>query len=133
VQADLVQAWAQVSGGVQAALEARTRERAESLQRKLDERRDREINDITRVLAELGRAIQKELVESEKPTQLRLDLFNESERDQYRRNTDALRARLAQIPHELEQEMSGIRARYAAPQSRLFPVAVVFLVPERLA
>ena len=114
-------------------VEARAKERAESLQRKLDERRDQEIGDITRVLEELGRAIQKELAESDKPTQLRLDLFNESERDQYRRNTDALRARLAQIPRELEQEISGIRARYADPQSRLFPVAVVFLVPERLA
>jgi hypothetical protein len=63
---------------------------------------------------------------------LRLDLFNEAEREQYGRNTDALRARLAQIPRELEQEISGIHARYADPQSRLFPVAVVFLVPEQL-
>jgi hypothetical protein len=133
VRDDLARVWTQVSTGVQAALEARARERAESLQRKLDERRDQEIGDITRVLDELARAIQKELAESDKPTQLRLDLFNESERDQYRRNTDALRARLAQIPRELELEISGINTRYADPQSRLFPVAVVFLVSEHLA
>jgi len=133
VKDDLAQVWTQVSSGVQTALEARARERAESLQRKLDERRDQEIGDITRVLEELARAIQNELAEAARPTQLRLDLFNESERDQYRRNTEALRARLARIPRELEQEVSSIRARYADPQSRLFPVAVVFLVPERLS
>jgi superfamily II DNA or RNA helicase len=133
VQADLAQVWTQIAGGVQSALEARAKERAESLQRKLDERRDQESGDITRVLEELGRAIQRELADSEKPRQLELPMFNENERDQYRRNTDALRARLAQIPGELEQEIKGIRARYAEPQSRLFPVAVVFLVPGNLS
>jgi hypothetical protein len=133
VKDDLAQVWPQVSSGVQTALEARAHERAESLQRKLDERRDQEIGDITRVLDELTRAIQKELAESDKPTQLQLPLFSESERDQYRRNTEALHTRLGQIPRELEQELNGIRARYADPQSRLFPVAVVFLVPEQFA
>ena len=40
-----------------------------------------------------------------------------------------LEARLAQIP--VESETAQIRARYADPQPRLFPVAVTFLVPER--
>jgi hypothetical protein len=121
------------SGRVQAALEARAKERAESLQHKLDKRREQEISDIRRILEEVGQAIKKELAEAEKPEQLRLDLFNEAERDQYGRNIDALRARLAQIPHELELETSSIYARYADSQSRLFPVAVMFLVPEHLA
>ena len=41
--------------------------------------------------------------------------------------------RMAQIPGEIEQETAQIRARYADPQPRLFPVAVTFLVPARLA
>jgi superfamily II DNA or RNA helicase len=133
IKDDLARLWPQIASGVQSALEARGKERAESLQRKLDERRAQEIDDISRILDELRRSIQKELAEVEQPKQLRLDLFNEAERDQYGRNVDALRARLAQIPRELELETSGIDARYADPQSRLFPVAVVFLVPAHLA
>lgn len=133
VKDDLARLWPQVAAGVQSALEARAKERAESLQRKLDERRDQELGDITRVLEELTRAIRKELAEAEKPQQLRLELYNESEREQFGRNLDALRTRLDQIPRELELERRAIESRFAEPQSRLFPVAVVFLVPERLS
>ncbi|MEN9935519.1 MAG: hypothetical protein RLZZ387_2098, partial [Chloroflexota bacterium] len=132
VKDDLAGVWPSIANNAHLALEARAKERAESLQRKLEERRDKEIGDITRILEELSQAIENELAEASKPEQLRLDLFNESEREQYRRNVDELRTRLAHIPRELEQETSAIRARYADPQTRLFPVAVMFLVPERL-
>ncbi len=133
VKEDLARLWPGVEGPALAALEARARERADSLRRLLDERQAQEAGDIARILAELAQAIRAELAQAERPQQLRLDLFNEAERDQLRRNTEALRQRLAQIPHEQEQETSGIRARYADPQTRLFPAAVVFLVPQRLA
>jgi len=136
MRADLAQLWPSIEGNVQAALAARARERTESLQRLLDERRDKETADITRVLEELERTIRGELAEVEQPTQqllLPLAEFSTAEREQYRRNIDALRLRLDQIPRELEQETRGIAARYAEPQARLFPVAVMFLVPQRLA
>jgi hypothetical protein len=133
VKDDLARLWLDLASSAQSALEARGEERAQSLQRQLDERQEKEIGDITRVLEELARSIQAELAAADKPQQLRLNLFNETERDQYRRNVEALRARLNRIPTELEQETSGIRARYADPQARLFPVAVVFLVPAGLA
>jgi hypothetical protein len=88
------------------------------------------------VLEELKRTISAELVELEKPNPqlpLPFEEFNAAEREQYRRNIDALRLRLDQIPGELVQETKGIAARYADPQARLFPVAVMFLVPSRLA
>jgi hypothetical protein len=44
-----------------------------------------------------------------------------------------MRARLKEIPAEIERETAAIQARYANPQARLFPVAVTFLVPEKLA
>jgi hypothetical protein len=47
------------------------------------------------------------------------------------RRVSALEARLAQIPGETEQEAALIRARYTNPRLRLFPAAVIFLVPER--
>ncbi len=65
-------------------------------------------------------------------TDQQLELFNRPEREQYNRNIAALRHRLEQIPAEIEQETALIRARFADPEARLFPVAVTFLVPERL-
>jgi superfamily II DNA or RNA helicase len=131
VKDDLARLWPGIEAAALAALEARAKERTESLRRLLDERQAQESGDITRILMELELAIRNELAEAEKPQQLHLNLFNETERDQLRRNIEALRQRLAQIPQELEQETSGIRARYADPQARLFPVAVVFLIPSR--
>lgn len=133
VKEDLARIWPDVATAAQSALSARAKERTDSLLRLLDERREKESNDITRVLEELATSIRNELADADKPEQLQLDLFNESEREQYRRDIDALRARLAQIPAEREQEVAGIQMRYAEPQNRLFPVAVMFLVPERLA
>jgi hypothetical protein len=46
---------------------------------------------------------------------------------------DALRRRLGEIPGEINKETEAIRGRFADPQPRMFPVAVTFLVPARLA
>ena len=35
-----------------------------------------------------------------------------------------------EIPGEIEKETEAIRARFADPQPRMFPVAVTFLVPR---
>ncbi len=51
--------------------------------------------------------------------------------EQFRRNQEAMRARLKEIPAEIERETAAIHARYANPQARLFPVAVMYLVPEK--
>ena len=64
---------------------------------------------------------------------MKLPGFTPPEREQLHRNADALRHRLEQIPAEIEQETALIRARFANPEQRLFPVAVTFLVPERMA
>ena len=55
------------------------------------------------------------------------------EKDQFERNKDFLRDRSKAIPAEIERETMAIKSRYANPQPRLFPVAVTFLVPERMA
>ena len=115
---------------MQGALEARAEERAAALQRQLAERRDKEIADISAILHELRRTIEAEL---DKPEIVQLTLFSTAEREQYHRNQAALDARLAQIPSELEQETAAIQRRFADPQPRLFPVAVTFVMPARLA
>ncbi len=111
------------------ALQARTEDRTASLQKKLAERANKEANDIRAILTELKRAIENEL---DQPQDVQLALFDDPERDQYERNKLALQARLKEIPGEIERETEAVKAKYANPQARMFPVAVTFLVPERL-
>ena len=125
--------WPKISCPLDNALNARMRDRTASLQTQLQRRADKETQDMKAILSELRRTILHELERSQQYVQLELDLFSTAEREQYHRNISALKRRLAQIPHEIEQEAAQIRARYANPQPRLFPVAVTFLVPQKLA
>ncbi len=104
-------------------------DRTAGLERLLEERASKEMGDIEAVLNELAAAIERELDE---PEYRQLELWTSEERGQLTRNTEALRRRLDQIPGEIDAEKEAIRDRFADPQPRLFPVAVTFLVPERL-
>jgi hypothetical protein len=44
-----------------------------------------------------------------------------------------MRTRANEIPEEIKRETEAIRARFANPHARMFPVAVTFLVPEKMA
>ncbi len=114
------------------ALEARMRERTGGLQKFLAERAEKEMNDITTILTELRTGILAELRQPE-IVQLQLAGFSTAEQEQFERNMSALAARAEQIDAEIEQERAAIGKRYADPQPRLFPVAVTYLIPERLA
>jgi SNF2 family DNA or RNA helicase len=122
--------WPRLEVPLVQAMEARMKDRLESMQKLLQERKQKEINDIRAVLNELKTMIESELAD---PQYQQLELWSNSERDQYNRNVQALRLRLKQIPDELEKEIEAVNRRYADPQPRLFPVAVTFLVPERYA
>lgn len=111
------------------ALEVRSRDRLKNLENTLETRKLQEIANIASVLDELERAIQDELRKEKEPEQLAL--FSEDERTQVRRDTEALKLRLARIPNEKEQETEAIRQRFEGYAIRTFPVAVIFLVPER--
>ncbi len=97
-------------------------------ERDLARRSENEQGDIESILLELKRAIEAELDE---PDSQQLDLpgFNDEDR---RIHKNALLARLQEIPEEIEREKEAIRKRFEKPTSRLFPVAITFLVPERL-
>lgn len=129
LQAQLAQFWPTLEPALQHALTARMAERVDSLEKLLADRAAKEVADITAILGELETAIRAEL---QTPEYEQLSLFSPPEREQYNHNQAALAARLAQLPGELEQEIAHLRARYADPQPRLFPVAVTFLFPERL-
>ncbi len=129
--------WLHLAEPLYQALEARTQERTAAVQKQLGERAEKEVKKFTAIMQELERDIREEL-ESTKHKQL--ELFPEEEweqlkeqREQFDRDVDSLRARLLAIPGELAREVEHIRKRFADPQPRLFPVAVTFLVPARLA
>ncbi len=132
VKQDLLRLWPKNSESLRLALEARMKERAESLKRTLADRVDKEASDIEKIMTELRNSIQAQLDDPEYD-QAYLPGFAPAEREQFERNLDALRARVRAIPGEIEREQAAIRARFADPQPRMFPVAVTYLVPEMLA
>jgi len=122
--------WPKLETPLVQAMEARMKDRIESMQKLLEERKQKEIQDTRAVLNELKTMIEHELAD---PDYQQLELWSSGEREQYNRNVQALRLRLKQIPDELEKEIESVNKRYADPQPRLFPVAVTFLVPEKYA
>jgi len=125
----LAELWPSYSDALRQSLEARMSDRTKGLEKRLKEREQKEINDITAILQELRRTIEAELAELRKDTQPLL--FNDEEQRQFDRDLLNLRNRVKQIPKEIEQEKEAIRARFANPQPRMFPVAVTFYVPEK--
>ena len=65
--------------------------------------------------------------------QLYLPGLSPEERNQIKKDSQALKARLARIPEEREKEEAAIRKHYADPVDRTFPVAAVFLIPQSQA
>jgi hypothetical protein len=128
----LVDVWEDVQPSLLQSLDARVNDRIAGMQRLLREREQKETRDIEAILTELARSIDAELLAIDQPEYRQLSLFSNDERDQLRRNVEALRDRRERIEDEIVAEQAVIQARYADPQPRLFPVAVTFLVPERL-
>jgi hypothetical protein len=129
MQQRLAGVWDKCADPLMQALEVRKSERSTSLQRELQNRADKEIADITAVLTELRSSILREL---EEPSIEQLELFSTTEREQFDRNVNSLKARAEQIPQEIEQETDLIRKRFENPTARLFPLAVTFLIPQKL-
>lgn len=125
----LAELWERLETGVASALSARERERTQTLENRLAARRAREIDDVAAVLNELARRIEEELAEPEG----QLELFSLDERQQLERDVASLQARLASIPEEINRETDRIRRRYADADPRLFPFAVVFVLPHSIA
>lgn len=102
----------------------------EGLQKKLAERADKEVRDIESILTELKKSIVAELND---PHYVQPMLFVFEEQERFERNKDAMRTRVKEIPDEIIRETEAIRARFVDPQARMFPVAVTFLIPEKMA
>lgn len=130
VRNKLLELYPSLTASLASALEARMKQMVDSLQKKLSERADKEAKDIESILTELKKSIEAELND---PAYVQGLLFDEPENERFERNKDAMRARANEIPQEIKRETEAIRARFADPQARMFPVAVTFLVPEKMA
>ena len=128
-EARLQEAWPKHQEALLRSLEVRMGDRTQGLQKKLAERCEKEVTDMTAVLTELRQQIIGELDE---PAVEQMELFSSVEKEQLERNLSSLRLRVEQIPREIEQEADIIRARFAEPTPRLFPLAVAYLVPQKL-
>jgi SNF2 family DNA or RNA helicase len=133
VRQRLAEMWDKYRAPLMQSLEVRMQEREESLQKKLADRAAKEQHDISSILAELRSSILKEIERPAQMVQLQLTGFSSEERQQFERNVAALEERVKHIDTEIAEETRRIQQRFADPQSRLFPVAITYLVPERLA
>lgn len=130
VNTKLLELYPSLAASLASALEARLKDRVDGLQKRLAERAEKEAKDIESILTELKKAIEVELND---PAYIQTSLFDDPELERFERNKDAMRARAKEIPEEIKRETSAILARFANPQARMFPVAVTFLIPERMA
>jgi hypothetical protein len=121
--------WPAIQNGVLQSLEARMKERLTGMKGLLDSREHSEATNMHIIMGELERSIRAEL-DAPESAQMTIE-FDDMELEQRRVNRDALARRLEQIPKELAREQAAIRARYADPEPRMFPVGVTFLVPQK--
>lgn len=128
MQQRLLDLYPQIIPSLSSALDARCKDRMDGIQKLLTERSEFEAKSIESVLNELAGSIRHELDE---PEVFQLELFTSEEKEQLNRNRDALRRRLAVIPGEIEQEKAVVGKRFGNLQLRMFPVAVMFLIPNK--
>jgi hypothetical protein len=118
--------YSKAQDSILAAIDARSKDRLKFLENSLARRKQADIDDITTVLTDLEKAISREIEDSKA---VQLELWQPDERQQLRRDLDALHARLKRIPEERSHEAAAIEQRYANYEHRTFPVAVIFIVP----
>jgi len=113
---------------IKVTVEARSKDRLKSLESIFERRKTGDIEDMNEILAELEKNIQSELLNQQKPEQL--TLWQDDERDQLRRDIEALKFRLARIPEEKKAEAALIEKRYVGLTNHTFPVAIVLIAPQ---
>jgi carboxylesterase type B len=128
LHATLTSLWPKHREVLLSALESRGEERHASLEKVLAKRAQKDSDDVGAILTELQTSIQAAI--GTEPVQL--SLFTTPEREQFERNRDALMRRAEALPAEIQREQAAIRKRYDRPTIRLFPAAVIYLVPESM-
>ena len=119
--------WDQISDPLMKSLESRMQTRTKNLASFLDKRAAKEIKDVEAILGELEVSIREQFVQ---PPEIQQTFWKDFAEEEFDRNQEDLKLRLAQIPLELDKERERITHHYSDPTPRLFPVAVMLLVPK---
>jgi superfamily II DNA or RNA helicase len=132
LRAQLAPLLADAAPALSAVLTSRGRGRASNLQATLERRARVEHEQVAETLEELAATIRREaLGESGDQLQLITGLqLDAGDQRQVERDLASLRARLDAIPRDIALEQEAIARRYASPTHRVFPAAVMLLVPE---
>ncbi len=135
IRARLAEAWPRARRGLIDAIDARSAEREESLVSRLEGRREAEQKRIVAILAEFEKTLRAQLAEDDEDALFsRAEIAKDArELAQYRRDRQSWEDRLARLGEERDRELEVIAARYRDPQPHRFPVALIFVVPEREA
>jgi superfamily II DNA or RNA helicase len=137
VQDRLVERWPRIRDGVFNAVTWRAQTRLESLQRKLDQRRDAEKSRIVANLDQFATTLRAALSEGDDEGDALFTVAEATkspdELAQYRRDRRTWQDRLDGLTAQRDRELAAIDDRYREPADHLFPRAVVFVVPRREA
>jgi superfamily II DNA or RNA helicase len=132
VRKRLTDLWPELSPTLSGFLANRAAARRRSLAALIETRCTEEVAAMNTILDELDRSIRAALDDT--PFWQQASLFEiEAERDQLRKDHEALADRLNSIPATRDLETAALQRRYADPQARWFPAAITFLVPAAIA
>ncbi|MBB4931103.1 superfamily II DNA or RNA helicase [Lipingzhangella halophila] len=137
----VAQRWPRISDGLLNAIEWRKQTRQESLRKRLEQREQAERDRITSVIDHFAATLRDALAEGSDDAEdalfsaadVRESNQTREEREQYRKDRANWERRLAGLDAERARELDAITARYSRQEPHSFPVAVVFVVPQREA
>lgn len=118
---------------LETAMRARVKDRKVSVTKQLDDRRDKELNDVADCMKELKLSIQARLKDEEQEQLSFADLhksWKDEEQKQFDRNRAALLRTLKEIPGRIEDEQEDLSRRFQDQDVHDFPIAITILVPE---
>lgn len=128
-QHSVMDAWPRVSRNLSAAIDARAKERQDSLERALGRRQKEEETRTTALLDAFKIALTNAIAAEDDPQQLSFADLEPDERQQLTADRAAWQERLDKLPREREEELARIAERYSQVEFFTFPAAVVHLVP----
>lgn len=122
ILANLKAKWSVIDPILRRTLNARMTERTETLENRLNQKRDAEKKTISTVLTDLENQLRAAL---DSPDQLEMD-FSHDKIDY----SNVLKQRIRQIPHERQRELDNLDEIYSEPTPKLFPVCVTIVIPK---
>ncbi|MUL42053.1 helicase [Streptomonospora sp. PA3] len=133
--------WPRVDDGLLNAIEWRKQTRQESLHKRLEQREQAERDRVNSVIDHFAATLREALAEGSDDAEdalfsaadVRETNQTREEREQYRKDRANWERRLAELDTERRRELDAVAARYSRQEPHSFPVAVVFVVPQREA